>query len=184
MTLPRRAGFSMVEVALALLILSIGVLTMIGLMSGGLDMSKAAVDYTQTSIFASDVLDSVRHFAVNDTPTNGTYKFWDRLRNSFSMKPVAAVTTATSIFDADTMAQNIRNNPSAFVNLFYSYQTNVDFVCRYRLAIEQGKDPVSGAVLTGNLVDQVAAVKLEVVNGLYGAATTQSFYTEIFQFVR
>jgi hypothetical protein len=60
----------------------------------------------------------------------------------------------------------------------------VDFACRYRLSIDQYKDFTTGAVLPGNLVDQIASVKLDVINGLYGAAVTQSFYTEIFQFVR
>ncbi len=162
----------MVEVALALLILSIGVLTMIGLMSGGLDMSKTAVDYTQTSIFASDVLEGVRHTAYNGSPTNGASKFWQNLQSSLALKPVAA-----GIFDSDTQAQIIKRY-TTYTRYFNSYQTNVDFACRYRLDITQYPGQ------SGNLVDQVAAVKLDVINGLYGAATTQSFYTELFQFVR
>ena len=175
----RAAGFSMVEVALALLILSIGVLTMVGLMSGGLDMSKTAMDYTQTSIFASDTLDGVRNFALNGTPTNGTVKFWSSLQSGLQLSAVAA-----GAFDKDTQTQIPIKNTTSYLNFFYSYETNVDFACRYRLSIEQYKDFTSSAALPGNLADQVASVKLDVINGLFGAAATQSFYTEIFQFVR
>lgn len=172
----RRLGFSMVEVAMALLILSIGVLTMIGLMSGGLDMSKSAVDDTQNAIFASDVLEGVRYYA--SVVTNGSTRFWQGVQSGLNQKPVAY-----AIFDNDTQSQFIKHSPG-YANFFYSYQTNVDFACRYRLSIEQYKDFNTGSALTSNLVDQVAAVKLDVINGLYGAAATQSFYTEIFQFVR
>ncbi|MCX7008409.1 MAG: hypothetical protein NTY53_14365 [Kiritimatiellaeota bacterium] len=163
----------MVEVALALLILSIGVLTMVGLMSGGLDMSKSAVDFTQTSIFANDTLEGVRYYA--STVTNGASKFWSSLKGGLALKAVMG--GVTSIFDTDTQNETMKNS-TAYGNFFYSYQTNVDFACRYRVSIEQSPG------LTGNLVDQVASVKLDVINGLYGAATTQSFYTEVIQLVR
>ncbi len=174
----RSAGFSMVEVALALLILSIGVLTMVGLMSGGLDMSKAAMDYTQSSIFASDTLEGVRNFAANGSPTNGASKFWQSMQ-SISLKAVAA-----DAFDKYTQNQTPLKHTTTYLNYFYSFETNVDFACRYRLSIDQYKDFTTGAALPGNLADQVASVKLDVINGLYGAATTQSFYTEVIQMVR
>lgn len=175
----RSAGFSMVEVALALLILSIGVLTMVGLMSGGLDMSKASVDYTQGSIFASDTLDGVRNYAQNGAPTNGTTIFWSKLQSGLQLNAVAA-----GAFDKDTQTQTPVKHTPSYLNFFYSYETNVDFACRYRLSIDQYKDFTTGLPLTGTLVDQIASVKLDVINGLFGAAATQSFYTEIFQFVR
>lgn len=173
----KTTGFSMVEVALALLILSIGVLTMVGLMSGGLDMSKVAIDYTQSAIFAADTLDGVRYTAA--TVTNGSSKFWQALQSTLALKAVAA-----TAFDTDTQSQIPIKHTSSFTNFFYAYATNVDFACRYRVLVEQYKDAISGSALSGNMADQVASVKLEVINGLYGLATTQSFYTEIFQVIR
>lgn len=176
-----RRGFSMIEVALALLILSIGVLTMVGLMSGGLDMNKSAQDYTQAAIFASDSLEGLRSFAENGTPTNGTTRFWSTLQTGLGLKAVMGY--IPGIFDNETTLEGV-SNKTTFTTFFYSYATNVDMVCRYRLSVEQFKDVSTGGLLTGNLLDQVATVKMEVINGLYGAAATQSFYTEVMQFAR
>ena len=172
----QKAGFSMVEVALALLILSIGVLTMVGLMSGGLDMSKASIDFTQTAIFANDAMEGVRNFAANGSPTNATAAgFWQGLK---TVQLKAVMGDIPGVFDSDTRNELMKNN-TAYGNFFYTYETNVDFACRYRLSIEKLAAP------TGPIVDQqVATVKMDVINGLYGTATTQSFYTEVFQFVR
>jgi len=162
----------MVEVSLALLILSIGVLTMVGLMSGGLDMSKSSMDYTQTAIFASDTLEGVRYYSSTVTNSTVGNPFWQGLKNGLALKAVVG-----SAYDTDTQGELLKNS-TAYLNFFYSYQTNVDFACRYRVSVEQCPG------LTGTLADQVAAVKLDVINGLFGGSTTQSFYTEVMQFVR
>jgi prepilin-type N-terminal cleavage/methylation domain-containing protein len=174
------AGFSMIEVALALLILSIGVLTMVGLMSGGLDMSKVAGDYTQSSVFASDTMEGVRNFAANGSPTNGLTKFWSTLQTGPGLMLTGVV---ASVFDSYTQQQVPIQTVQKFggigyTNFSYTYSNSVDSAFRYRMSVEQFPG------LTGNLLDEVASVKLDVVNGLFGAAATQSFYTEVFQFVR
>ena len=170
----RSAGFSMVEVALALLIMSIGVLTRVGLMSGGLDMSKTATDYTQAAIFASDTMEGVRYYAGTVTNSVGVSNFCFGVQHGLALKAVAA-----SVFDKDTGAEILSNRTAnaTYTTFFYSYETNLDFACRYRLSVE----PVAQAL---NLLNQVACVKLDVINGLFGAAVTQSFYTEVIQFVR
>ena len=60
-----RRGFSLVEVALALLIVSVGLLATVGMLPGGLDNSRKASDDTQQALFADYVLNTLRALAAN-----------------------------------------------------------------------------------------------------------------------
>ncbi len=62
-----RAGFSLVESALALLVVGIGLLGVMGLFPAGLEMNRRAVDLTRASLFAEDVLSGLRA-QVEQTP--------------------------------------------------------------------------------------------------------------------
>lgn len=79
----RNAGFSLIEVAIALMVLSIGIVAAIGLMPGGLENSKKATDDTQVSLFADSVLNTVRSIASDRTTT------WASIANGLEIEVVA-----------------------------------------------------------------------------------------------
>jgi prepilin-type N-terminal cleavage/methylation domain-containing protein len=69
----KRNGFTLVEIALALLVVSLGMLAIFGLFPSGLDASRRAVDDTYAAFFADEVFNGFKaQIAV--TP-------WDELDN-------------------------------------------------------------------------------------------------------
>lgn len=62
---PSQAGFSLVEVALALLVASVGLMAVLALFPAGLDLSKKAQDDTQLSLFADEVLNGLRAISTS-----------------------------------------------------------------------------------------------------------------------
>ena len=156
-----RYGFSMVEVALAILVLGIGLMAVVGLISGGMETSKNTVSGTQVAQFANDVMDGVRYVASISTNSSA---FSDQMQGKIgsSLPPVAK-----DLWDSATQARTLSvGNWDTFV---YSYSNNVDFACRYRLQLFPSP--------TGRSVD----VQLDVASGLN---YTQTFYTSVYKFVR
>ena len=160
----QRSGFSMVEVCLAILVLGIGLLSVVGLMGGGLDMSKATVDDTQVAQFANDVFEGIRAAAYNCTNTRMSLQ--SQLTAQPPLQPVAAPFWAAG--------QTIPLNPTAgFVPFYYAQLggSNVSFVCRYSLQYpHQSLRSVE--------------VELDVMSGAYGFTQTQSFYTAVCNYFR
>ncbi|MCX6997569.1 MAG: hypothetical protein NTV49_10895 [Kiritimatiellaeota bacterium] len=64
--LQRRAGFSMVEVALAILVLSVGLLAVFGLFADGLGANQKTIEDTQSALFADEVLNGFRAAALTN----------------------------------------------------------------------------------------------------------------------
>lgn len=60
-----RAGFTLTEVSLALLVVAIGMLSIVSLFPAGLDMSKSAIDETYAAFFADSVFASYREAALH-----------------------------------------------------------------------------------------------------------------------
>jgi prepilin-type N-terminal cleavage/methylation domain-containing protein len=58
-----RGGFSLVEVALALLVVGVGLLAVFGLFPTGMDANRRAVQETQMALFADYVMDGFRALA-------------------------------------------------------------------------------------------------------------------------
>jgi uncharacterized protein (TIGR02598 family) len=54
------AGFTLIEIALALLVVSIGIMAVLGLFPAGLDANRRAIEETRAAIFADDVMNSYR----------------------------------------------------------------------------------------------------------------------------
>jgi Tfp pilus assembly protein PilV len=67
------AGFSLVELALALLVAGMGVLAVFNMFPQGLDASRKSVDMSEMSVFAQWVLDSLEQQSVLVTASN----VWD-----------------------------------------------------------------------------------------------------------
>lgn len=63
-------GFSLIEVALALVVVAVGVLAMFGLMASGLDASSKSVSETQAAIFSQNVMNAIRVESVKQSKDN------------------------------------------------------------------------------------------------------------------
>jgi Tfp pilus assembly protein PilV len=171
-----RRGFSMVEVVLAVLVLGIGVLTVVGLMSGGLQMSKGGTDDLQVAMFANDVMEGMQErasVATNATPFSGAIQI---VLAAAPLKPTAAPMWAGGeTIEASSGQRVFHYTPQADPN------NTVDFVCRYQLQV--GDAPASVASVAA-VQSRVAAIRLDVQNGRFGQTATQTFYREVFQFVK
>ena len=177
----RKFGFSMVEVALAVLILGMGVLTVVGLMSGSLQMGKNGEDDLQTAMFANDVLEGIR--AAASVQTNLTSSLDQLIISYLSGKPLGPV--APTMWNTSLPTQNRTVTPgnhmaAADAFTYASSPTNIDATFRYNLTISA---PVIGAT-PQSFKDRIAAVQLDVMSGKYGQTVTQTFYTEVLQSFR
>ena len=77
----KKQGFTLMEIALSLLVLSVGLLALFGLFPAGLQMNKQAIDETQAALFAEEVLNGVRARAAITR--------WDRIRTAIQLPPPA-----------------------------------------------------------------------------------------------
>lgn len=75
----RQQGFTLIEIALALLVASVGMLGVLGLFPAGVQMSKASYDETQAALFADQVMNGIRAQAATAR--------WDRVRTSINLPP-------------------------------------------------------------------------------------------------
>ena len=119
------AGFSLVEVSLALMIVGIGILAILGMFPAGLDQNSRAISDTRAAMFAQEVFGSLRVNAetnwqeigvsITNLPVAGTNNWWIPASGGFSNYLDNAVRT------------NIYRHPD---------NTNIiDHVFRYRIAL-------------------------------------------------
>lgn len=89
--LRRRAGFVLlVEVALAIFVLSIGVVAGVALIGSAIDSAAMANADAQTGMFADGVLNGLRALSQESAATNGWEAFWVDFANGNISVPVAA----------------------------------------------------------------------------------------------
>ena len=69
-------GFSLVEVALALLVASVGLMSVMSLFPVGMDASKKAIDESQCALFAEEIING---FRAQSELTNVTWSALDTL---------------------------------------------------------------------------------------------------------
>ena len=89
-------AFTLIEIALAILVLALGVLAMFSLLGSGLDTSNKASADAQAAIFADSVFNSLRaeaqRAAENElavTSANAWVEFWDNFTTKNATIPVA-----------------------------------------------------------------------------------------------
>jgi len=157
-----KQGFTLIEIALALLVASIGLMGILGLFPAGLQMSKMASDETQAALFAETVLNGVRAQAATSR--------WDRIRNGIDLP----APTPDVWNDPNTL--RIRpTTGSDFATLHYETPGSMagggtgyrDFSIRYRLQIV-------------DIDSKRKAVYLDVMPGEFGNAFTNEFYMELY----
>lgn len=158
-------GFTLVEIALALLVASIGLLGLFSVFPAGVQMNKMSIDETQAAMFAEQVLNGVRAQAATST--------WSQLKNGVNLPPP----TPDVWSDPDTLS--VRVTPGSvnnFVTLRYttkgalagSTTEYMDYGVRYRLEIDQIPNSFR------------YAVRLKVRPGEFGTTNTYVFYSELY----
>ncbi|MHA1128331.1 MAG: type IV pilus modification PilV family protein [Alphaproteobacteria bacterium] len=127
----------MIEVALAIVVLAIGILSVFVLFNKGLDRSARAISDTQAAIFADSVLDGLRAAsmrAAESGNSNAWEYFWEDIRDGAAGIP-APVTDAwqgLSLITGNGIYTNIyKNYPLHATNV----TDIVDHVLRYKLDI-------------------------------------------------
>jgi prepilin-type N-terminal cleavage/methylation domain-containing protein len=77
----RQDGFTLMEVALAVVVVGVGVLGMVALLSGGLDASSKASSTTQAAFLADATMNALRARSTEMAQSNR----WDEFWNNFAL---------------------------------------------------------------------------------------------------
>lgn len=106
-----RSGFTLIEVALAVLIVGIGILAVAALFSTGLTSSSKAVADTQAAMFAENVFNGLRArsllMAEMQTATNKTWDtFWSSFTNRSTGITIAAIAPDFGVWKIATTISN------------------------------------------------------------------------------
>ena len=156
-----RRGFTLVEVSLALLVLSVGVLTAYALFPEGLNAGRAATADTQSAMFADIVFRSYR--------SASTYRRWNELATTQVRVPCDG-----TIWNGAARTVYIQPSPSIQT---YRNQITVggeavdENALRYKLELRE---------ITPN---RLMAVSLYIWPGLFGPTDPGSanyYYTELY----
>jgi prepilin-type N-terminal cleavage/methylation domain-containing protein len=162
-----RQGFTLIEIALALLVTSIGLLALFGLFPVGLEANKAAADETRTAMFAEEVLNGVRAQAALQP--------WNAIAANIRLPPptpdvwsdpdnLRVVVTGGGADNFETLVFEKLGTRATASGQRESYR---DFGVRYRLEIQD--------------IDAYRkAVRLKVRPGEFGTTNTYVFYTELY----
>ena len=151
----KRQGFTLVEVALAVLAVGLGLITVFGLFPAGLQNASDDATDTRAGLFAGAVLSELRGAAV----TNTTTVAWDNFINNTPSLSVEGMTLTVN--GAAPVAVKFPNKPAV--------ADSPENYLRYTLSITTA---LSGPPKT-------YAATLVTCDGQYGAFSTQNvFYTE------
>jgi len=105
-----KAGFTLMEVAIAVAVVVVGVMSLFALISGGLDSSARAIADTHSAMFANDVFGSLRAVSL-DIAEEGTVgaweRFWDDFRGGDTNVSVAAPPAWFGTVDTSQRPQRI-----------------------------------------------------------------------------
>ena len=146
------SGFSLVEIVLAILVLSIGVLVVIGLFPSGLQQSKKSIDETRAAMFAEQVLNSVKAKAADLS--------WDDIDNMEIIVP-----TKQFWEDAESLTITAGSDIQTYS---FSNKVTETFAVKFMLEFTDVSPTIKG-------------VKLQVVNGEHMSLENgELFYTEIY----
>lgn len=158
-------GFTLIEIALALLVASVGLVGLFALFPAGISMNKMAVDETQAALFADQVMNGVRA-QTSVVP-------WNQVKTAVKLPPP----TPNVWVQPDNLTVRVTpGGADQFETLRYSTkgalsgstEAYLDFGVRYRLEIDQIPNSLR------------YAVRLKVRPGEFGTTNTYVFYTEIY----
>lgn len=155
----RNSGFSLIEVALAMLVIAIGIPALLGLLGSGLNMNKTSQDDTLLGTFAQAYFSAVKAEARDN---------WDAVASAIGTVPASQSTVFETPDDFVLRA----DNPVSYILKSSGPGNPEAYALRYAPSIAQDA--------SGNRI----AVGLNVWPGEYGPATSTnavSFYTEIYR---
>lgn len=154
--LTRQAGFSLVEVALALMVVGVGMVAIFGVLPAGMEANKRAIDDAQVALFSEEVFNGFR--------AKSEMVPWSQ---------VPTISLDNPVLDMWVAGTPLKVTPGQMSTNVYAARemaTIIDYALRYQLKTI----PVSGDVL---------GLRLLVWNGQYGSASSLTnpaiFYTEI-----
>jgi len=150
----------MVEVAIAILVVSVGLLAVFGLFGDALDINKSTVADTQSALFAEEVLNGFKAAAQNIT--NATPSQW-------ATAVQGIILTNPPWWDPAYIKVGSYTNQYKYTPQSGSMGKLTDFSCRYTLGVT-------------NVANNVAGVTLSVWP--LGVATNAPlrFYTEVYNY--
>jgi len=157
----QQAGFTLIEIALALLVASVGMIGILALFPAGIQMSKMVADETHAALFAEQVMNGIRAQASTSR--------WDRVGTSIDLPaPTPDVWNNPNLL-------RVRPTGGAFRTLRYETPGSMaggtdvylDYSVRYNLRIQD--------------IDNLRkAVYLQIRPGEYGDTETHAFYMELY----
>lgn len=165
------SGFTLVEIALALLVASIGLMGLFSLFPAGVQMNRDAINETRAGMFAEQVLNGIR--------AQASVQRWDLVNNNIKLPP-----PSPHIWDNPDdlyiMPKEDFLPPLQYTtagSLGGGGEPYVDFSIRYRLRILDLQEPDDPQA------KRRKGVWLYVAPGEYGATSNAYvFYTEIYNY--
>ena len=162
----KKRGFTLVEVALALMIVGVGVLTVVGLFYSGTDVGKLSTEETRMALFADSVFNGVRSVVENG--------HWNDLGSaSFPLLPAVAATKWRNPSPIDLAALN---SVVTITNIYNdgSPQGIYEGALRYRLSVRPPGQP--------GVPPNVKCLQMEIWPGEFGTNNNPTiYYTEYYQ---
>jgi len=164
-------GFSLIEITLALMVVSVGMLAVLSLFPAGLDQNARSKGDSHAALFADDVLGGIRAVIMQ----NPTQAKWDSLTNNtppdFQTFPVASETA----WAPDDLTPKIDNSLHTNTYRNLTPPNYVDHVLRYQISVSNHNANLKG-------------VYLWVWNGEFGKTTNNAgmpvncctFYSEYY----
>lgn len=166
------SGFSLVETALALLVVGVGMIAILGLMPLGLDSNKKSIDDTRMGLFADYVMNAIRCKAENGQGE------WDQIKDTgtLTLLPPTWDTTGGNFMWENVPGHNYNVVPGPAANgkevSYYVKGSSPDIEemsFRYELRIR-------------DVSSRVKSITLEVWPGAGIRVDTHKFYTEIYRY--
>ena len=183
----KRDGFTLMEVALAVVVVGVGVLAVFALISSGLDSSARAVAETQSAIFADDVFNGLRSASLS--AAEGEPGEWEAWWVDFKDGAEFIKVAAAQMWDDSSGSENIQVMAGGHTNVFENlpfHSAGVDKIVNHALHYSMDVElntvevsPVDGA-WTETVTNRVL-VALKVWEGQFGSGTDAQallFYSE------
>ncbi|MDO9541220.1 MAG: prepilin-type N-terminal cleavage/methylation domain-containing protein [Kiritimatiellia bacterium] len=155
------AGFSLVEISLALLVVGIGMLAILSMFPAGLDQNVRSISDTHAGLFAGEVFSSLRVYAETN---------WDEIGETILNLPVAA---KDNWYNSGSLDIKLDNEIHANVYCHPDNTNIVDHAFRYRITL-----------LTNDL-RLIKSASLRFWPGQFGTSSNPAmFYAEFYKMNR
>lgn len=190
----KRAGFSLVETALAMLVAAVGLTAIVGMMPAAMNQGKKAADETYAAFFADTVFNSYHAAAAtvitnigNPTIDPNYIVRWSNLEDYETIPPVTV--GERDMFWKDSDKMSVIADGHMHTQVFIAASTpekfpggglqaigdQYDHAFRYRLSMTD--------IRVSNVVTRRRLLELEVWPGEFGTTNNPyRFATEIFQY--